>query len=704
MSVDGSLNDLVSQAQDDFDYCKKPVAMAMRHWEQDYKFAFGDAYNLDQWPDDVLRSRQGNDSSKPCLTVNKTAQHNLQITNSMKQNKIGVKYRAAGAGASYDSARVFDAIARHIEYQSNAQAHYDQQAEFMVNAGKGALRVTTRYADDRSFDQEIFVEGIANPLMVLFDPDAREPDKSDQKRCFVFVDVNRKDFENKRKYRKYRDVVNSQPLVGANGWLAEDKVRIAEYWRVEETNDTLYLRGDGSLIYASQLGALKAQLEQEVESGEAQKRAVERRKVMQYVIVGGSEIESERKEWVGSTIPIVPVIGRESRIDGEIDYISHTRALIDPQRIYNYFSSTAVEYGALQTKTPWLTPMATYEEFQRYYDTANVANHAVLPYNHIDENGEQIPPPQRIEPPVPAPVALAGMQTAANEMMMASGQYQATLGEQGNERSGKAINERQQQGENATFHFNNGLAIAVRRIGVIIMEIVPRVYDTKRVLLALADDGSPMEIMIDPRAQQAAQKQQAGDQQIAQWVFNPAIGNYYVMADTGPAYGTRKQETFNAISLILTQAPQLTQIIGDLLLRSADFQLADEAAARLRRMVPPEATGDGPTQSEQQLQQQVQQLQSLLTGAMQELGQANLRLRSRDQMRDIDAYNAITTRLKTLLTSLKDSGRELNPEDMTSAIMRTLREFDSGGAAEVIESNEPAQKQLYDQQEFVGVG
>jgi hypothetical protein len=54
---------------------------------------------------------------------------------------------------------------------------------------------------------------------------------------------------------------------------------------------------------------------------------------------------------------LLGLVGTETIIDGIWDCKGHTRALLDPQRIYNINSSANVEFGALQTKSPITAPV-----------------------------------------------------------------------------------------------------------------------------------------------------------------------------------------------------------------------------------------------------------------------------------------------------------------------------------------------------------
>jgi hypothetical protein len=669
----GALDDVVVEARDRFRRCSKWEHTARKAFLDDLKFAEGDAYNGYQWPNEIRRSRDIDE--RPCLTNNIVRQHNLNIINDAKQNKPRIKIRASGGPATSEAASVWNSIMRRIEYKSNAQVAYDHATSFQVRAGYGVLRVETRYVAPDSFDQEAWVTVVKDPLTVYFDPDAKEVDKSDAKFAFVFEDLHEDEF--KKKYPEYADLATANTIDDADGWIKEDYIRVCEYFRVVEHKDMLYAVVDAAqpgvyrIYKASDFAGAPEALEA-IKAQAVNKRETKIPKVEWKFLIGLKVVESN--VWPGKYIPLVPVIGEETIIEGVMDRKGHTRAMLDPQRIYNYWSSTAVEYGALQTKTPWAAPVEAIEGYETYWNTANRINHSVLPFRSLDDAGQKIEPPKRIEPPVALPVAITGMQLSQNELMSVSGQFADKMGDQSNERSAKAITERQRQGDNATYHFIDNLAIAIRHVGRILLDLVPKIYDTRRVMQILAEDGTSYELIIDPKAVQAHQQKVAETGQVVQRILNPNLGEYEVEADVGPDYGTKRQETFNALALILTQAPQLTQIIGDILLASSDFDKAEEAAARLRRMVPPQALGQGPSISEQQLMAQVQNLTKLLQSAMEELAGEKLRMKGKEEQRDIDVYNAITQRLKIFIDPKIAMGEDVEPAEVQRVVREAISE------------------------------
>lgn len=667
---------ILTEAKDRFARCQNWESMARSLWLQDLKFANADADNGYQWPNAVRKNRDVDE--RPCLTINKVRQHNLQIINNAKQNKPGVTIRPVGNGATYESAQVLEDVVRHIEYISNAQSAYDLATTFQVNAGIGYIRVATDYSGDKSFDQEIYIRRVTDPLNVYMDPEAKEADKSDMGFCFVYDDMSRKEFE--KQYPEYKDLAGTASLDGSNAWLGPDMVRVCEYFRKTTHDRKLVVLPDGTIVNTK--GLAKELLAKVIDEPGTKWRTVEQTQVEWFLIVGDKIAED--KIWPGKYIPIVPVIGEETVIEGQMDRKGHTRAMKDAQRMYNYWSSSAVEHVALQGKTPWLATAESIEEYESMWNTANKVNHSVLIYNGRSDDGNPIPPPSRPAPPVMASAYIQGMQIAQEEIMSVSGQYQSQMGAPSNERSGKAINERQRQSDTSTYHYVDNLALAIRLVGKIILDLIPHIYDTQRIMSIMAESGESYDVEIDPSAKAALMQEYLHNGEVVKRVLNPNVGKYDVEADVGPAYGTRRQEAFNALTLILTQAPQLTSIIGDILLKNGDFPMADEAAQRLKRMVPPQALGTGPNQTEQQMMQQIQQLKELLDKTMNELALSKLKLTGKAQGEVTDVYKSETERLKILL----DSG-QMGSMELQALVRQLVTETLQMNMAPVAQASEP---------------
>ena len=643
---DGSPTDnVVFRAHRRFARCKSWESIARQNWLMDIKFDAGDAYNNFQWPTDIYADR----GSKPSLTVNETHQHNLHIINEAKQNKSGVKFRPTSGQASADSAEIYEGMYRHIANISNAQMAQGQAISYQVRGGLGYTLIEADYVDPgpkpgpEAFNQEIYIRGIANPMNVMIDCDAREIDGSDARYGFIFSDVPRDEVEEEYPELKGKLAVANSVDNEDGGWIRDNTVRVARYYEVAEDKDELIADDEGTTVYKSTVpAALVKQWEADAKASGTplRRRPVIRKHVTCYKIIGNSVVEET--DIPGTSVPIIPWVGEVSVIEQVLDRKGHTRCMISSQQMLNYNWSGSVEFGALQTKTPWLAPVAAIGDYMTYYSTSNVENHAVLPWVHRDEEGNEIPPPQRMPLPIGAPVFLEGVQLARQFMMAASGQFEAELGQPGNEKSGRAINERQRQSAKANYHFTDNQALAIRRQGQIIKDWIPVIYDTKRVAKIIGVDGTESEVMVDPNSPEAHREQRLAASVVK--IFNPNVGTYEVVSDVGPDFATQRQEAFNAIVQVITQAPQLINQIGDLLFKASDFPMADEIAERLKPGLPPQAQA-----AITELQRQLQASNTRLGEAMQALTEERLKVKAGDQKANTDAFRADTDRAQMLL-------------------------------------------------------
>lgn len=649
---------IVKQAKKHFTYGQDWEAVARTNFEFDYKFANGDTHNKYQWDNSLVISRELLD--KPCLTINKTQQHNLMIINDAKQNKPGVRIRPVGDEASYEGAQIYQELIYHIEYISNAENVYDSATMWQVEAGIGYWRVATDYISDKSFDQEIYIRRIKDPRSVYLDPDINEVDGSDARWGQIFEDIEINLF--KEKNPKWASIGTSSVLGNsADAWITKNHIRVCEYFCKEEKQDKLvtWTWANGQVLKkVTDLEDMEEYFYKELkknkplqEAHDFQERKIVTNDINWYKIAGDRVIDEGK--WLGKYIPIVRLVGTETVIDGILDRKGHTRALINAQQMYNYNTSANVEYGALQTKAPWIAASAAIEGYEEYYKTANRVNHSYIPYNAIDDDGNVIPPPSRPAAPQASPAYVEQMKIAQNEMMMASGQYQSQFGENENAKSGVAINARQRQGDRATYHFIDNQAIAIRFTGKILIDLIPKIYDTPRIKKILAQDGSRINVKIDVDAQQGYQDVSNADkplmdngQKVKEVIFNPDFGMYDIQADTGPSFATKRMETTQVLTTLFAADKDLTKIGGDILFKNMDFAGADTLALRFHKMLPPNISGDGPDPATEETMQRASQMIEMLQGQVAQLSQKledkDRELTEKGKRLDLDHRKTIT--------------------------------------------------------------
>lgn len=644
-------------------------------WKEDQKRYIEDVKFIagDQWHQKDKDAREAD--GRPCLTVDKLNQYVKQVVNDSRQNRPSVKVRPVDSGADVEVAEIFQGMIRHIEDRSNADVAYDTAMECATKGGFGFFRIAREYAGENTFNQELAFKRVRNPLSVLFDRDCQEPDGSDARRVFIWEDMPEDEFA--ATYPN-AEKVDWDAITGEKSeWYSDKKIRVAETYWVELEEATLHLLSDGSIVSDDEVQAAKAEGVTVPEI--LGSRQMQRRVVWWAKINGKEYLEGPTKE-PGKWIPVVPVWGNEVDIEGKVIHSGMIHPAKDAQRLYNYSRTAFAE--RISRPGTYVAADGQVEDYIEEWDGTD-KNVAVKRYSPIDVAGNPLPPPRLDATDIPASL-VQDMQMSEHDIQGALGMYNASLGERSNEKSGKAIMARQREGDMANFHYHDNLARAIRHAGRILVDLIPKIYDTSRVVRVLGLDGKADMIQIDPRQEQAVKK--VG----AKAIYNLGVGTYDVSVSVGPSYTTQRQEAAAAMGELFQGNPQMMQLIGDLFFRSQDWPMAEEIADRLKLMLPPQIQEAEKAEGEQspevmqimnQAQQAIQQRDEALNQAMQALQELQDQVKALQDESTIKAaeiaqkaketevkqYDAETKRMQALAPAFA-------PEQIQAIVLQTLQD------------------------------
>lgn len=659
---------IIHRARKRYARCKDYYGPAYGYSLEDTKFAHQDERNRYGWPDKIFADRTN--KRKPCLTINIVGPHNRLVINEAMENKASIRIRATGDKATAEAAEGMQALVDRTENISSATVAYRNVITHQIDGGFGYLFLETAFVNDKSFDQDIYIKDAKDPRAVYLDYDTKEPDGSDAQFGLIFDKMPRGRFN--QEHRKFKDKVGTSTLGEDLLWLSKDHVLVVMYYEREAKNDELiwYVQQDGSEFRGHRSDMerdagkeLVDRVIEQIDNGEIEGkyRDVITQAVNWYLIGGDCILKRGDKpdtRWIGEYIPIIPCWGIRTVIDGKFDCVGHTRAQLSPQRMLNYNASGQVQFGALQSKTPYIGPSRAFESNEEMWANANTEDYAYLAFDDWaqdeGEEGRTVAAPQRQEPPQIAPVFMQGMQDAERWSMMVTGQFQQMQGQdnpQGAE-SGKAINARQRQGNVATYHFTEHQYDMYRSLGKHLIGIYPKLYDTKRILHVEGEDLSKKIITIDPDAKEAFQRLKKETETAEEIVFNPLVGEYEVLSDPGPNYATQRQQAWEAMTQIIAQNEQLAAVFGDLAIKNGDFAGAQEIADRMKKWIQhtsPWLFEDGQDPTLAALQAQINEGQKLNAELITKLADEKLKVRGRDEKRDIEAYAAETNRMKAII-------------------------------------------------------
>lgn len=661
----------------------------------DLRFMAGSPDNQYQWPADVLATRgavQGQTiNARPCLTINKLPQHVRLVTNEQRQNRPSGKVIPADDKADVAVAEVFQGIVRHIEYLSDADVAYDTACDNQVTYGEGYIRILTEYCREDSFDQDLKIGRVRNSFSVYMDPMIHDPCGSDAEWCFITEDIPKEEYE-----RLYPDALPISVMMSQgvgdqslSMWMSQETVRIAEYFYIDHQKKKLNLYPDNITAFegSPQDKQLKAMFGKPLKSRTSEHRQVK------WLKTNGFEVLEER-DWAGKWIPVVRVVGNEFEVDGQLYISGLVRNAKDAQRMYNYWVSQEAEMLALAPKAPFIGYGGQFEGYETNWKTANTNNWPYLEVNPdvTDGSGSPLPLPERAQPPMAQTGLIQAKVGAGEDIKATTGQYDSSIGATSNERTGRAILARQNQGDTSTYHYVDNLARAVRYTTRQLVDLIPKIYDTERVARIVGLDGEVDMVKINPNQPEPVRviKDPITGLDIEK-IYNPSIGIYDVVVTTGPSYATKRQEAMEAMQMILQTNPQLWAVAGDLFIKNMDWPGAQEMAARFAKTLDPKVLDNTDESPEAQMMRaqmndmanQMEQTAALVQQLQQSYDMQKLAID--EQNTQIKAYDAETKRIQA-------TAANMTPEQIQDIVMGTVAAaLDTG---DIVPRSSPMQPQL----------
>ena len=588
---------------------------------QDVRFAAGD-----QWPVEIQNSR--NLESRPCLTINKIDAYIRQVTNQQRMQRPRIKVHPVNNLADYKIAQVIEGITRHIETNSNADTAYDTAFDYAVRMGWGYWRINYKYVSEDSFDQEIYIDAIDNPFTVYFDPNSVRPDGSDAERCLITTVLDKKIF--REMYPGADDGANFQQRSTGDdtaSWVTKEDIRLAEYFYIEREKARLFLLSDGTSAFAdsdSFFERVEAAGLTVVDERDSFRKAVKWCKMTAMEVL-------EEKTWAGKYIPIVPCYGAQVIVDDKRKKYGLVRFAKDPQRMYNFWRTSMTESVALAPKAKWLLAEGQDEGHENEWAMANIKSMPVLRYKQKDIEGQPAPAPQRLQPEPPPVGIMEAAGAISADLQMVLGILDPNQLPSGNI-SGKALMGQQAQVDLSNFHFYDNMTRSIKHTGKIILDLIPKIYDTQRVMRIIGSDGQPDMTVINERSA------------IGEVLNDVTVGEYDVVMDTGPGFQSRRQQAVESMMPLLTGNAELFNIAGDLVFRNMDFPGADVIADRLAALNPM-AQIDEKSDIPPEIQMRLAQSQKMIEELQQQLQAAGLEINNRMQVAQIKEEGATKRKL-----------------------------------------------------------
>lgn len=517
-------------------------------------------------------------------------------------------------------AEVYEGLIRSIWQKCDGEAASMTALWYAAAGGEGYLLLDTEYVSADSFEQEYVIRAADNPEAIFLDPNHRLLDGCDAEWGFIVEDISHAEF--KRRFPKSAlakrlsgPVAGWQALNLPGDWLNKNTVRIARYYVKHYEDVRLFQYQDPITLQTITLedGPDKV-IGTELEPGTHPEYVLLNRRTSQRCTVKAYALTAfevlDETIWPGKYLPIIKVTGDSYWVGGKRIQHGAVRFAKDPQRLFNLFLTRKAELVDLIPKVPFIA--AAGQVVDNPADWANAHRMAVgtLTYKPIPlDGGGMVPPPSR-----PNGIDVASFQALTQSIAESVEHVKLTFGNAGNalmdaagnETSGVALQTREASAGKSVYHYFDNLLVALRCIGRQLVEGIPIIYDTERVIRIVKPDDSDKLVAINSAMNNMR--------------YDLSRGTYDVVVSTGPAFASKRQQSLAASTEVLPLLPEAQRaIVSDLILRLVDDDATTRMADRIKATQPPEvlaATGEvdeqdlAPAELVQQLQGQLAQLQS----------------------------------------------------------------------------------------------
>lgn len=624
------------EATDLLEKAKKRYKACIDAWDDIYRIAKEDLDFISDREGCQWDEREWSDRTtvgRPAIQIDQLTQFCHQVVNDIRMNTPNINIIPADMDSDKETAEMIEGRVKAIEYKSLADSAYDTAVDFAVKSSIGFIRVDRRYVDDESFDQELIIKRVVNPLSHYIDHNSIEPDGSDAKFAFVLEEITIEDFKERWPDATPVSFYTEKDTKPAND---EKYLTIVEYLVIEENEEFIGELPDGTREPVD--GRKKYQ----------NKRKVKKRVVKHYKLSGEDILEET--VFPGKYIPIVPVFGEEAWRDGKRHIYSLIRKSKGAQRMYNLWKSLETE---LLMKQPQAPVMAAEGQMAGFEDDWSQPDKAmVLYFKQTDINGQQAPAPQRLQPPtIPTGIVNAARETV-DDIKATLGMYNASIGQRSNETSGRAIEARKIEGDVATYHFGDNLVKSITQVGKIIVCALPEVEDSQRIV-SIVDKEENFKLvgingaMVDGQDRAYQMK-----------------GKFDVRVVTGAPFTTQRQEAAALYNQTIQAMPDLMPVIGDLVFKYQDAPGSQAISSRLKKLVDPKLLDEKDQEAQNT---QIQQMQAQMQQVLQQAQAQIQRLQAELQSKQADEQ------VKMAEVQLKAQEIELKKAELQVKIMQTQK-------------------------------
>lgn len=607
---------------------------ALQRMRSDLEFVGGKQF------DETDRKSRGKGRAE--LTFNLVRNYCNQITNQFRRKPYGIVVSPRKSDAK-DKAVICQSLIRGWESKNSSVDKLVDAIDSQVKCGVGYVVLSNDYIDGEGWDQDIKIDSVLRPDMVIYDVYSKDVDGGDALETAFVEHIS---------YGKAAELMGkdvddikyiTSPLEGTLWQAPPESIELITYFKLKKSKSRVYRDDEGNTITEKELGKRKKP---------DTSRDIIKTTVCVYKVIGDEVIADT--ELPLTRLPIVPFRGEKIFRDGKLDWVGLVYYSKDPARLVNWTASLTAERIALSPKSTIFADFRSIAQYKDIWQQANRLNVPFLPYDSTSPDGKQTfvkPEYATAQVDITTPSAAQGNYQQMLSSILGMNENGAVSAGADNE-TATAIITRQRSSEVNNYQYMDNASKSIKAIGRVLIEMMNIIYDTPRILpMVNPEDKSLMMDEVD----------------VQQLDIIPS--ELEVDVDAGPMLATqRKEELSDLVALGSLLGPEATLVFADNIADAMDNQNSDVIKAKLKAYATskgiPDIDAPATPAVDQATQQQMQQLQQQVEQSNLYIQQLQGELQSQKSLADaqiataqIKANNAIQ------VAAMKIQG-DMNKEQM----------------------------------------
>jgi len=488
--------------QDELSGIKKNIENAHEYFSNNYKIyndfkKFVFATTISQEDEAVLQAL-----NKPQIEFNVLESYVSRLRGEF--SKAAPEIEVSSESNRNQGSDYVDVVEDHIRYleddfrkEGDAYQVYSDQ----LSGGYSVMKVYTDYSHYKSFDQDIFLSRVFDPVLCGFDPMAKEVHKGDGNFCYEVYPMRKDEFKERYPNVDITNIKfkrNSSSFSWAYRNMKEDILLLVDYYEKKKKRLKIVQLSDRQVMTDEDY---KKFVEEWNMSGNIEQvpQVIDERwtcdeRIDRYILIEDQVIHHEKTNY--RYLPLVFVDGNSVKFRETInsDVKQMVRPYIyqakDAQRLKNLAGQSLANELENMVQHKWKVAK---EGIPPGYEDAYINNQlpTVMIYNatHPDNPDQQLPAPQEVSR-IPTPPEVTNTFTLVDQLIQnILGSYDAALGINDNQLSGIAVVEAATQSNAASMPYIVSYMHALNQVAKILVDLIPKYYVTPRSIPTLSKDG-----------------------------------------------------------------------------------------------------------------------------------------------------------------------------------------------------------------------